>query len=109
MSHSLLLIPMEGDLELFNSDLPINVEATLLERSEGVAIHLDMYIDDESNGSLHFLIKPNDERNYRAERGVTFMTGMHIELTGNVAMLNAQPALVDALVRELSADGRGGR
>lgn len=103
MSHSLLFIPADSEhaVELLHSDLPINVEAVLREHGEGAVIRLDMYVDDMENGSLHFLVHADDPRNERAEQAVVFMTGgMHIELTGNVCMLDSQPALIDHVVRE---------
>jgi hypothetical protein len=99
--HHVLLIPVEGVIELLHSDLPINVEAVLKERSEGTYVALDFEVDGEPGGTVHFLTPDQGEPNFRARQAMIWLCNVHIVLDGNVGFTNVAPELVAAMVQDL--------
>lgn len=95
-----LLVPVQGVLELVQSDAPIDVEALLRERGVGNYFHTVLEVDTEPVGEAAFLVHQHSPENPRARAVLVHLTGVHMVLTGTVAFVDLDPEQVIAVLRD---------
>ena len=100
MGHALLVSP-EGLLEVLHSELDIDVRSYLEARGEGTYVALNIEVDGEPGGQVHFLADPTGEMNPRARDVLASLTGVHVILTGSVAFTGLSPERTVELVRDV--------
>lgn len=97
-----LLVPVQGPLELVQSDAPIDLEALLRERGEGNYFHTVLEVDTEPIGEAAFLVRQDGPENPRARAVLAHLTGVHMILTGWVAFVDLDPEQVITVLRDFA-------
>lgn len=102
--HTVLMIPVNPDqpMEMSQSELPVDVKA-MLEQRGGIGRYVLFRIaaDTEGDfmGSAAFLVGPSDV-NARAMDILAALTGVYLEPTGAVALLDLPSEKIIQVLRE---------
>ena len=98
---TVLFVPVEGLLEVLQSDKPIITRSWLEDHGEGTYTSLDITIGAAQRGTVDFLVQDGGPMNPRARDVLARLTGVHVILTGNVAFTGLHPDAVMELVQEV--------
>jgi len=98
-----LLIPVEGDLELFESARPSRLVMEDLVNPNIAVLTLDFMVDDEPGGTVTFAVTdPLDNFNQRGRAALVWLTGAHVVMTGPVLFTDVKPDLVAEMVKDIA-------
>lgn len=100
-SQHALVVNTEGIMEVLHSTHPIDMDAWLTRRGEGVYASLAFRVaDTDETGRIHLLVNPTGDVNERAQAILARLSGAHMILTGTVAFTGLTVDQVLEIVRD---------